>query len=203
MSEDLKALFEKDAVDASSIPDGDKLTTAREMAHALYELDIDIKNAEARLEALKKERQEVVQRKLPGYLDSIGLDKVGLPEADADIVVENYYHANIPEEYRDEAHAWLEENGHGDLIKTVLTVQFHRGEVEIASEVARRIAAFIKAKGLPERPSEVKKGVQWNTLTAFVKEQIEVEQAVLPLKILGATVGRIVKIKPRSKGKRK
>jgi hypothetical protein len=41
-----------------------------------------------------------------------------------------------------------------------------------------------------------KLSVPWNTLTAFVKEQVE-KGAVLPLDILGATVGRVVKLKAR------
>jgi hypothetical protein len=40
--------------------------------------------------------------------------------------------------------------------------------------------------------------IPWNTLTAFVKEQCELG-AALELDTIGATVGRVVKIKPRKK----
>jgi hypothetical protein len=198
---EMQKLWEKSAV-AAALPTEEKMQTAQQMAQDLYTLDSSIIALEQSLETAKKQRLEIVHRTLPAYLDSIGIDRLGIGGAEVDLVVENYYHANIPEDKREEAFSWLEDNEHGDLIKTVLTVQFHRGEMEIATEVARRIKAFIEAKGVPDRPIDVKKGVAWNTLTAFVKEQIE-EGMVLPLEILGATIGRIVKLKPRNKSKRK
>jgi hypothetical protein len=44
---------------------------------------------------------------------------------------------------------------------------------------------------------ENKRAMPWNTLTSFVKEQVEVKQKTPNLEVIGATVGKIVKLKPR------
>ena len=45
-------------------------------------------------------------------------------------------------------------------------------------------------------------GVPWNTLTAFVKEQIEEKKVTPPLELLGATVGRVVQVVKQKKEKK-
>jgi hypothetical protein len=194
----LAALFAKDGAAKADIPEGEKLTTARELAKELYMVDSSIAQLEQELEEAKKVRTELVQRKMPTYFDSIGIDRLGIPGSEMDVVVENYYHANIPKDREEEAFNWLEENEHGDLIKTHLSMQFGRGELEVAKKVTEQLAAMFRAEGVEPRGTEIKMGVQWNTLTAFVREQTEMGNA-LPLELLGATVGRIMKIKKRKK----
>jgi uncharacterized protein YacL (UPF0231 family) len=44
---------------------------------------------------------------------------------------------------------------------------------------------------------EVRNSTNHNTLTAWLKEEIERKRSVLPLETLGATVGKIVSVKAR------
>jgi hypothetical protein len=165
-------------------------------------------------------------------MDHIGQDVIGLAEFDVDIKTEDYVFASIPNpdaekdpeeaarkaELRAGAFAWLVENEHDGLIKTVVTVELPRG----AYADAQRIKALIDE--LPAVDPEtgepignggplgycarVQESVHWGTLTSFVKEQLKRTDPVtgepveLPLEKLGAVVGRVAKIVKRRKGKK-
>ncbi len=119
-----------------------------------------------------------------------------------------YYKANIAAEWdperRERAFAWLaardpDTGGPGprggdnpDIIKTEVVVQLGRGERATAS----RLEAWLRDNQIPYTWGL---SVPWNTLTAFVKELVEARKIMPPLDLLGATVGRIVTIKPERK----
>ncbi len=131
--------------------------------------------------------------------------------------------ADWPPEKRAEAFRWLDANGHGDLIKTEVILSFAREDrplalafqgllqnippTEIISAVIASgavekfggdVAFFQKAveagSALPNVAS--KETIPWATLTSWPKEQVEKIKIVPPLETLGATVGRVVKLKP-------
>jgi hypothetical protein len=104
-----------------------------------------------------------------------------------EVEVAPYYHANIPEETATAAYEWLKKKGHGDIIKATYTVSFGLGE----DKKKKAFEALLKKNKVEYT---FKFGVPWNTLTAFVKEQVEEKKAALPLKLLGATVGRVAKV---------
>ena len=186
--------------DAPSTQESDKLT---KLGCELYDTDSLINYLEEELKEAKAHKLKLTMKDLPAYMETIGQDRVGLAVYGVDIVVEDYYHANIAadwdEEKRQKAFRWLEKNGHGDLIKAELTALFPRTLLELA----RWIRAKIYKLKLPKKFREVvlpeiviKETVPWNTLTSFVKEQVEKGEK-LPLETLGATVGKVAKIKPR------
>lgn len=195
---DLTEFLQAEAAAIKATPPADAaLAEARQLAEELYTVDTSISQLEQQLQAAKDARKELVQRKLPTYFDQIGLDRIGLPEHGVDMVVEPYYHANIPEEKQAQAFDWLEANGHESLIKLTITISLNRGDYEFGKKLQDRIAAFVSANKV-KVDLQSKLGVPWNTLTAFVREQTEAGVA-LPLDLLGATIGRIVKIKKRKK----
>jgi hypothetical protein len=65
--------------------------------------------------------------------------------------------------------------------------------VDALKKLKLPVALFGKS-GLPML--DVRRDVHWKTLTAFVKEQVR-QGSPLPLETLGATVGKVVKIKER------
>lgn len=70
------------------------------------------------------------------------------------------------------------------MIKGTYTIQFGMG-----MEKQRKAFETLLKKNKIE--FSYKFGVPWNTLTAFIKEQIEDYHREPPLKLLGATVGRM------------
>lgn len=207
--------------DAPSEDESKDLTT---LGRELYATDSEIQRLEQQLEERKDRRRVLVEKELPDYLTRVGQDSVGLPEFGVDLVLENYYHANIASDWEPErrqaAFDWLEENGDGDMIKTEFTILFPK----FMLPVARWLQTHVKTlrpkmtvseeigSGKKKRKTQVEKQVEipeatvgltvpWNTLTAWAKRKIEAGET-LPLDVLGVTTGRIVKIKERDKPKK-
>jgi hypothetical protein len=190
---DQDALSELQKIAAAG-PSDSGLSRLSEMGGRLHNLDTDIKALELQLTDLKNKRQDITEREMPDLFDEVGTDRIGLPEAGVDLILKPYYHAVLSKddpELQEAGFKWLEENGHGDIIKATLTVEFTRGELERAKELQAKV------QQLTNQPVRIEMGVHWKTLTGFVKEQLERYQAVLPLGLLGATVGRVVKIEKR------
>lgn len=198
--EDLPEHLRREAPDLSSMAPDEKLARGRELAEKLVTTDTTIDELEARLDGLKAERMELVMRTIPDFFDTLNTDKIGVPGADADVVVEPYYKANIAADWepvrREAGFSWLEEAGHGDVIAVNVSVAFRRGEIEQARELQELIRT--QFAGANSHEVSLSMGVPWGTLTALVKELIESGEEV-PLEKLGATVGRIAKIKRRRK----
>lgn len=187
------------AVEVDAAPDAEASTKLTELCKKLVVADDYIEKMEEKLAEAKQKRTTLVQHTIPEYADSIGQDIIGLPEDNVDIKIESWYKAGIPAadpanpeltERRRKAFNWLVDNQHGDMIKTTIEISFGREQVE----EARELMDELEERGLTVSS---KMGVHWRTLTSFVKEQIEEENAVLPMDLLGATLGRIAKIKKR------
>lgn len=174
----------------------DKLEALRQVVREHRDITAHLEYLEAEVKAARKKKWEIEFKKLPDMFHEAGVDKVGLaaegnhPAYDA--VLAPYYHANIPANQKSEAFQWLEEEGHGDIIKTVIKVELGRGDRAIATAVEA-----VLEKMNVDYSSDL--GVPWNTLTAWLKEQIEKHNKVPPLSLIGATVGNIVKLKERKK----
>ena len=154
---------------------------------------------EERLKATNIALEAQYYRELPDLMDAAGIALVELPpEGNYPAVVAKagpFYRANIaadwPPEKRAAAFKWLDDNGHGDLIKTTVSVPFSRDQRDEAKELKEKL----EAEGLP---TVVGESIPWATLTAWLKEMVEKHSATdLPLETLGATVGRVVTIKPK------
>lgn len=177
----------------------DKLDALRAKGVEYAALDAEINKLEETVKEKKRKLLNISMKEMPDLFDEAGADSIGLPDMGLDLKLKPYYHASIKEEdpNRQAAYDWLIANGHGELIKTVVSVQFSKDELEQAYWFLEVVNFFLKLQGL-ERVGSIKMGVLWQTLTAFVKEQVEA-QVPLPLELLGATIGRVVKIVPRKK----
>lgn len=193
----------------TAAPSADQSQKLTNMGVELMELDIKITELEDALEKAKARKLVLTQKDMVEYLQVLGQDKVGLPNYNVDLVLEAFYHANIkadwPEEQRESAFQWLEDSDNGDIIKLEMNFSFSRGQLNVANWMKEQIEKLeipheFKVNRLPE--PVVLKNVPWNTLTAFVKREVEAGHE-LPMEKLGATMGSVVKIKPRDKSTRK
>lgn len=181
--------------DEAREPSSDKLDRLRVMAKQVIKAKERVGQAEEDLQKAKDAFKKLTTKDMPDLFAAAGVDSIGLDgNYNMDVVCENFYHANIGAEWaperKDAAFAWMEANGHGDLIKIVVSISFGRSELK-------------KALGLVEQLREdgftptIQKTIPWNTLTAWLKEQVEKYSRVPPLELLGATVGKIAKLKER------
>lgn len=172
----------------------DKLERLNQGVKTLYEMtELKEKLAKA-LADHSKTMEYYASKVLVDLLDEAEVDRVGLPEHDLDAVLENFCRATLPKDpdAREAAISWLDNNGHGSMVRLSIGFSLPSGPNEYKEALA------LKAKLEKEYDTEVSvdTNVPWNTLTAFVKEQLR-KGAVIPLETLGAYVGRVVKLKKR------
>ena len=187
--------------DDSQRPTGDKLDRAKAMVRECRDLELEIADLQETIKLKSQRVESMKNRELVDLFDEVGVTNIGL-EAEGnvppyEIEIQPYYHANIKVEDNPDApkaFAYLRKVGEADMIKTTYTVSFGMGESkkQKAFETMLRKAAVAY---------DSKFGVPWNTLTAWLKRQVEVEKKTPPLQLLGATVGRRANVKKsRKKG---
>lgn len=190
---DLEEVASEDALQPPSEDLLQRISAKGQLARAI---DLEISDLESRLEKKKSELRDIKERDLVALLDEAGISMFDLPAVGNnppyELRLKPYYHAVIPKDDPDSAFGWLETHEHGDLIKYTFTIRYGRGEEE---DVAKFRVLLNQCEFVVDY--EEKREVPWNTLTAFIKEQIETYGEVLPLKTLGATVGRIVDVKEK------
>ncbi len=105
-----------------------------------------------------------------------------------------FYYANIKQETPEEqaaaaeAFAWLDEH-HPGIVRNVYMISYGKGEEKAAAKLEALLTKNKIVFGL-------KRSVPWNTLTAFLKEQVERFQTIPPLNLLGAKLSVVVDMKP-------
>lgn len=200
MADLFKELASEAAVDVSSTPNDKATARLRNMAQAMVTQAATVAKLEEQLEAAKKKYNELAMEKMPSLMNELNVDKFGMPgDPGVDLILSPYYHAVIqsdwPEEKREAAFRELERIGGADLIKNIVTFQFGRGDHNLVRAFLAAIGELDFGDGVLPDPT-VEMTVPWNSLTAFVREQVEAGNPPA-LDKLGATVGTVVKIKPR------
>jgi predicted nucleic acid-binding OB-fold protein len=182
-------MLEDMLADSQSMPSDDGLKKISRLAEVLVDKEEEIKEAETRLKLLKEQLKEIAERQLPDAMSEVGMAKFALTDG-SEVTVKPYYSAKIGEEKREECFTWLQDHGHEALIKDEVSITFNRGEHDKAEE----FKSHLDEQGLEYNG---KMGVHPQTLTAFVKEQVE-SGSEFPLELFNVYIGQIAKVK-RSK----
>lgn len=180
MNDDIFAEMEADAVEATQLPGDKELSGIAKLAAKQLELEQAVERTEEHLKTLKQDLQNIQTRELPDALAALGLSMIAL-ENGARVEVKPFVSASIPTKFKEQAHAWLRENGHGDLIKCITSVDTGRD----TKAMENAIKALVKVGLTPE----TKENVHSSTLKAFVREQVEAG-VPLPLELFGAFMGQ-------------
>lgn len=206
-----------EAAEVTAVPDDVSMATLREKCEELVRAETEVDDLEEKLKTAKEKKNALAHKELPEIFGKLGVDHFGLAEAGVDLEMKPYYKASIPEdsdeEFKQAAFAHLEELGGGDIIKTMVTYTLGKTQIDLARTITamiRMLAEQMQIEGVSDIPvPAIKMGVQWNTLTAFVREQYERQQTmvldedgkptgpIMNLEKLNATVGQVVKIKKR------
>ena len=158
----LQGLSEDDSLKAVN---NDGLKTIAEYASAISAQELIVEQLEAQLKEAKKQLRSLTDESLPQLLLELGVSEFKLEDG-TKVTVKNIYGATIPAALREEAHKWLRDNGHGDIIKNVISASFGMGE----DHLAEKFKEAAKDKGLV---CEQKESVHSQTLRGFVKGEIE------------------------------
>lgn len=128
-------------------------------------------NILAKLEEADTNIKRLSETDIPDKM--FALNMAQLPLADGrKLTVKEKFGINITKANEEAAFQWLEENGHGDIIKSLLSIQFNKEE----GETAKALLASLEAQGLSVG---FKRSVHPSTLKAWGKEQQDTG-AVLP-----------------------
>lgn len=188
---DLTEMMEADAAEEAEQKPAGSLEQAQKLGAEVNELDKRIAKGEELLRELKARKNQILSRELVDMMDNLKIEDFSV--AGRTFEAKPYVHASIPEEHRDTAHDWLEENDAGDLIKYEVVATFPKD----STDEVKALEKFIRER-YQMATVETKRGVPWARLTSWLKELVEstAEDKVMPpLDIMGATIGRVVKIK--------
>ena len=119
-------------------------------------------------------------------MQKAGVELIKL-EGGVSVEVKPFYSARIPASKSEEAFQWLRDNGHGDLIKNQVSLEFGMKQ----DNEAKSIVEELKSKGLPVKQ---KTTVHPSSLRGFVREQIQDLGKDVPADLFGTYVANKTKI---------
>ena len=129
------------------------------------EITGDVKRIEDELE-LKKERfVDIVRVLIPDLMDELQMSEIKF-EDKTKVTVGKKVKANISKANEKQAFDWLVENKFGGLIKSSVSAEFSRDEIEQAREIVEELRER-------EVDATLKEAVHNATLTSFVAERLE------------------------------
>lgn len=154
----------------------DSLARLTNWANELQELDVSVAEAEERFKALKADRKELAEQKIAKLMDDLDLTDFKTKDG-VRIKLKSKMRCKITDDNRESAYDWLDEQGHGGIIKRQVAVGFSKAEGERALELIEQ---------LREQYPDVKevKDVHWSTLDKIINE-LAVQGEDVPLDLFG------------------
>lgn len=181
-----------DAIAAEPLPPKSvDLNTVREKAVELRDYYLQKADLENQLREMNDKISHVERHELIDLFDNAGISRIDV-EADGNhppfkAERTTFYGAKIPEDKRIEALQWFEQTGHGDLVKSIIDIQFGMHE----HEARLRVMKLLSDNHVEYYTNE---SVHHSTLKAFVRREIQ-HGRIIPMDLLGAYVFDEVKIK--------
>tara|TARA_R110000823_G_scaffold8905_6_gene30980 strand:- start:160 stop:732 length:573 start_codon:yes stop_codon:yes gene_type:complete len=170
---------EEKKVDISEVSD------VSEVSNQYLNIESEILNLE---EQVKRKKQELQQAndKIVELMTQRGVKEIKTVEGDS-VSFKPFYRGTITKENQPKAFQWLEDNGHGDLIKNIVSIKFGKGDNEEADNLVNELQQR-------ELYPDQKRKVEPMTLNALIGEQINKGNDI-PMETFSVFVGSKVKIK--------
>ena len=157
----------------------------------LLETQKKISTAEEELKKLKEVETTLSEQTIPNLMQQAGLSMLKLADGSS-VEVKPFYSARIPASKSEEAFNWLRENGHGDLIKNQVSLEFGMKQ----DNEAKSLVEELKQKGLTVQQ---KTSVHPSSLRGFVREQIQDLGKDVPADLFGTYIANKTKIITKEK----
>jgi hypothetical protein len=154
-------------------------------ANNYLKIESDILALEDQVKRKKAELQQTNDA-LVQLMEQRGVKEIKLISGDA-VSYKPFVKASITRDKEAEAFKWLQDNGHGDIIKNIVSVRFGKGE----DQNAHNLINDLTQNGLSP---DQKRKVEPMTLMALVGEQINLGKDI-PLETFSVFMGNKVKIK--------
>lgn len=158
-----------DQPDLDNIATDSTLSTLSQLGKDLYDAESEVLRLDALLKRAKTHRDNIQLTEIPEFLGEVGITEFATDSVK--VKVTDMLQVQPLKENRPLVLAELEKQGAGTLIKSIVTVQFNRGE----EERAKKIIALLRENDLT--PKQEKK-VESQTLKKHVKTRLEKGQVV-------------------------
>ena len=166
----------------------DRLERLRTLALRQIDAQRNLDSCVARVEEATKGLNKIKLELLPELMDELKLEQFKTEEG-FELKIATAIRASIPEANLEKACTWLEERNHGRLIKRTFNIEFGKDQESWANKFERDCAKRKRPLNLKR-----KKGVHPQTLSAFVRGQLE-EGIDIPTDLFGIFRQRSVNVK--------
>jgi hypothetical protein len=185
MNDDLTSLFQADVEEKQKsafdgLNDGG-LNSVASLALKIKKAEETVSELEAKLKSEKKALMRLTDEELPEMLGELGLSSIKLSDG-SKVDIKKTYGGSILKSNEEEAFSWLRNNGYGDIVKNIVSINFGMGEDQKAQE----FKSLAESTGLSPDQKET---VHAMTLRAFIKERVESGDD-FPMELFGAYVGQ-------------
>ena len=176
-----------DDFDALPPAGSNSLGALGELVEKQKRLEVELADLEDKVAKKKEELRDVSEREIPELMDQFNISQ--FQTGDGMVVkVDEKIRASIPKARREQAYSWLENNGHGNLLKRQLICEFGREQEKQAQELEREIR---EREGQFNVKTE--KQVHSQTLSSWVREKLQNGEEV-PQDLLGVHRQRYAKV---------
>lgn len=187
MSEDIDDILGMAAAEAPAVPKDEQLADLSSLVKDLVSVRQQLEELEELRKSLAAKELRLGGELIPSKMQELGVSSVTVN--DRKVSCKPFYSAKIKPESEPLAFNWLEESGHGGVIKGELIVAYRRPD----RDVVMGIKEMIKEKF--DLDANVKLGVHHSTLRALVRELVEDEGIVPPPDLFDLFIGQQTIIK--------
>jgi hypothetical protein len=187
MSDDLNDILGLAAAEAPALPKEEQISELSAMVKELVRIRQQLEDLEETRKDLAKQELRLGGELIPSKMDELGVSSLTVNERK--VTCKPFYSAKIKPESEPQAFDWLEESGHGDVIKGELIVPYRRPDRETALSIKQYIRETYDIE------ANVKLGVHHSTLRALARELVEDEGVVPPPDLFDMFIGRQTIIK--------
>jgi len=154
------------------------LATLSALVNEQVELEREIEDQEAELKARKEELKVLSTIKIPAKMDELGMTMLKTTDGHK-VEIRPFYSCKI---ISPSAFSWLDEHGHGGIIKTKIVREYLRTDRDAAVEYQKAHPEF-----------KLDESIHHQTMGAFVKEMYS-KNEFLPEDLFAVYQGSITKI---------
>lgn len=172
---------------SNTLPSNEALEQLGKMAIQATTLEGEITSVEKILKAKKAALAKLLEADIPQLMQEFGLADIRTTDG-ARIQIDESWHASVTGPKKPFVIQWLLDHNHGDIVKSSVTVQFDKGQDEVAGSL---MAGLVENGFTPTRAQDVHTG----SLKSLVRELVD-EGEDVPLEELGVyrrTVAKITK----------
>ncbi len=156
-------LKELQALEVADLPSNKDLSELTDKVNKLDEIRVKMEKATDLLKLLGEAERHLSTEIIPELMDKLDLSKVALKNGQV-VSCRPFYQGKIRSEHEEQAFDWLEQNGHGGVVKGNLTIPFAKGDKDKIVQIGKSI------KQMHGIDVEINQSVHHSTMKALIRE---------------------------------